>query len=143
MSVNLPQETNNMFSFLQHSLEKSKEHDNVLQVLIDEFREMHTEVKETASEVKILAKEIRDENRLLPAEIDDLYNAVVHKSILLAKVNNSEDDDNFTKIVGKYRRLIWSKLKKKFGVSKYIHVKRIDFKPTMEFIQTFNPEDYL
>ncbi len=140
---NLPEEKKSVYSFLQKSLQGQREQSNVLQTMLDQMLEIESNVLQTAAEVKVLAKEIRDENRLLPAEIDDMYMAVVAKSISLAKVRNNESDDGFTKIVGKYRRMIWSKMKKHFGASKYIHTKRINFKAVLEFIESFNPEDYL
>lgn len=136
-------EQQQVYSFLQKTLDKSREQDSALQLMINRMLEIETNVNETAAEIKVLAKEIRDDNRLLPSEIDDLYNAVVEKSVSLAKDRNDEEDEHFTKVVGKYRKFIWSKMKKKFGTSKYIHIKRIDFKPALQFVSDFNPEDYI
>lgn len=136
-------EQQQVYSFLQKSLEKSRATDNTLELMLNRMMDIETNVNQTAAEIKVLAKEIRDENRLLPAEIDDLYSLVVEKSNELAKHRHSEEDEVYTKIVGKYRKNIWSKLKKKFGVSKYIHIKRVDYKPCMEFVRSFDPEDYL
>lgn len=136
-------EQHQVYSFLQKTLEKSREQDNALQLMLNRMLEVETNVNETAAEIKVLAKEIRDENRLLPSEIDELFEAVVAKSVSLAKVRNEEEDEHFPRVVGKYRKFIWSKLKKRFGTSKYIHIKRIDFNPALQFVAEFNPEDYI
>lgn len=137
------QETNQVYSFLQKSLENQRNQGEAMELMLNRMMEVETNVNETAAEIKVLARQIKDENRLLPAEIDDLYNAVVEKSVELAKIRHKEDDDHFPRIVGRYRKNIWSKMKKKFGTSKYIHIKRADYQPAMDFVNYFDPEDYL
>lgn len=136
-------EQKQVYSFLQKSIESQREQGNAMEVMLNRMMEIENGVNETAAEISILAKQIKDENRLLPAEIDDLFMAVVNKSTALAKIRHNEEDEKFTKIVGKYRKNIWSKMKKKFGTSKYIHIKRIDFTPAIDFVNSFDPEDYI
>lgn len=107
------------------------------------MRMMFTEVKNIRDEMRGLAKEIRDENRLLPAEIDELYEAVRLKSINIVKNSTDLEGDGFKKEVGKTRKFMWSKLKKRFGVSKYIHLPRKDFEKAMEFVKTFSVLDHV
>lgn len=147
----------NVINLVQRSIENSEDQLAAMKVMLEQVKAvgqeaqhvkeeiilMASEVKEVKSEMAQFEKEFRDTNRLLPSEVDDVYNAVVEKSVELAKSRNHEEDDGFTKVVGKYRRLIWSKLKKRFGTSKYIHIKRMDYVATLMFIETFNPEDYL
>jgi uncharacterized protein YoxC len=137
------QEVAQVYSFLQKSLETQREQGNALQLMLNRMMEIETNVNNTAAEIKILAKQIKDENRLLPAEIDELWIAVRDKSIELAKIRHKEEDENFSRIVGKYRKNIWSKMKRRFGTSKYIHIRRADFDAAMNFVRTFDPEDYL
>lgn len=136
-------EQKQVYSFLQKSIESQREQGNAMEIMLNRMMEIENGVNETAAEISILAKQIKDENRLLPAEIDDLFMAVLSKSTELAKVRHNEEDEKFTKIVGKYRKNIWSKMKKKFGTSKYIHTKRIDFQPSLDFVKNFDPEDYI
>lgn len=136
-------EVNQVYSFLQKSLEHQREQGTALEVMLGRMIEIETNVNETAAEIKVLAKQIKDENRLLPAEIDDLWVAVREKSTELAKYRHAEEDEKFSRVVGKYRKNIWSKMKRKFGTSKYIHLKRVDFPAAMEFVESFDPEDYL
>lgn len=136
-------EVNQVYSFLQKSLENQRSQSDAMAMMLQRMMEVETNVNQTAAEIKVLAKQIKDENRLLPAEIDDLWNEVRDKSVELAKYRHHEEDEGFTRIVGKYRKNIWSKMKKKFGTSKYIHIKRVDFTPALEFVRTFDPEDYM
>ncbi|WP_409346790.1 hypothetical protein [Paenibacillus sp. MBLB4367] len=147
----------NVISLVRRSIESSEGQLAAMKVMLEqvvavgqetqhvkeEVTMMASEVKGVKDEIAQFEKEFRDTNRLLPSEVDDVYRAVVDKSVELAKRRNHEEDDGFTKVVGKYRRLIWSKLKKRFGTSKYIHIKRMDYVSTLMFIETFNPEDYL
>lgn len=136
-------EQKQVYSFLQKSLENQREQGTAMEVMLGRMMEIENDVNQTAAEIKVLARQIKDENRLLPAEIDDLYMAVVEKSTELAKIRHHEEDESFTKIVGRYRKNIWSKLKKKFATSKYIHLKRVDYEAALEFVSNFDPEDYL
>lgn len=150
MAIQMPESNENVYSFLQLSLRNQRDQVNALDVIISRMQEIEnrvdekvTKVEQIESNVSLLAKEIRDENRLMPSEIDDLFNAVVEKSIQIAKLNHPDEGEKFTKSVGKFRKLIWSKLKKHFGVSKYIHVKRVDYEPALAFIDGFTLEDYI
>ncbi len=80
-------------------------------------------------------QEFRDQNRLLPSEVDDLYNMVVGRSKSLAKQTVPHDDNEYSKQVGVIRRKIWGKLKKRYAVSKYIHLPRKDFDDAMTYLQ--------
>lgn len=150
MSKELVTNQTQVYSFMEMSLKNQREQVGAMEMLLQNMLgvekrvdEKLVKVEKVESRIEELAKELRDENRLLPAEIDDLFMSVVAKSTELAKIRHKEEDEKFTRIVGKYRKNIWSKLKKKFGVSKYIHIKRIDYQPAMDFVNGFDPEDYL
>ena len=134
--MQLSQGSNNVYSFLEQSIANQKNNVQAMEV-------MYGEMKTIRDEVEGLAKEIRDENRLLPAEIDDLYEAVRTKSINIVKASTELEGDDFKKEVGKTRRFIWSKMKKKFGTSKYIHLPRKNFDEAMEFVHKFSLTDYV
>lgn len=61
----------------------------------------------------------------------------------MTKHRYKEADENFKDMVGRYRRMIWSKLKQRFEVAKYSHVRRIDFDDSIDFVKNFRPEDYI
>ena len=143
MSNQLPVQSNNVISFLEMSVRNQKEQANAMEVMILEMKRIENNVMAIEENIVRLAEQIKDENRLLPAEVDDLYNAVVAKSNEIAKANYSGPENEFTKYVGKIRRVIWSKLKKHCGVSKYIHIKRKDFEDALKFIQRFSLVDYI
>ena len=147
----------NVISMFSKSIENSEGQLTAMKAMLeqmksfsDEAREIREEVidlsmdmKDTRKEMAQFEKEFRDTNRLLPSEVDDVYTSVVDKSLELAKTYHSNKEVTFTKFVGKYRRMIWSKLKKRFGTSKYIHIKRMDYVACLMFIENFDPLDYL
>lgn len=124
-------------------LEQMKSFSDEAKEIREEVIDLSMDMKDTRKEMAQFEKEFRDTNRLLPSEVDDVYTSVVDKSLELAKTYHSKDDDAFTKFVGKYRRMIWSKMKKRFGTSKYIHIKRMDYVACLMFIENFDPLDYL
>ena len=96
------------------------------------------EVGQLQQQVQTLEKKVDDQIRLFPSEIDDLYNAVASKSVYLTRQMNHDNHEisepDFKKEIGLTRRRIWSKLKKRYGVSKYIHIKRKDFDDAISYI---------
>jgi DNA repair exonuclease SbcCD ATPase subunit len=124
-------------------LDQMKSYSDEAKEVREEVIDLSQDMRDTRKEMAQFEKEFRDTNRLLPSEVDDVYTSVVDRSLELAKIRHTESDDNFTKIVGKYRRMIWSKLKKRFGTSKYIHIKRMDYVSSLMFIENFDPEDYI
>ncbi|MCY9542666.1 ORF6C domain-containing protein [Paenibacillus alvei] len=143
MNNALVQSNNDVYSFLESSLARQQEQGTAMQMMLSQMKKVEANVLETAAKVEVLAKEIRDENRLLPSEIDELFQATVSRSIELTKMTPGVEESQFTPYVGKYRKLIWRKMNKHFGVSKYIHIKRIDFENAIEFAKSFDPKDYI
>ncbi|EJW19191.1 ORF6C domain-containing protein [Paenibacillus alvei] len=143
MNNALVQSNNDVYSFLESSLARQQEQGTAMQMMLSQMKKVEANVLETAAKVEVLAKEIRDENRLLPSEIDELFQATVSRSIELTKMTPGVEESQFTQYVGKYRKLIWRKMNKHFGVSKYIHIKRIDFENAIEFAKSFDPKDYI
>ncbi|MNN86082.1 ORF6C domain protein [compost metagenome] len=91
----------------------------------------------------MMVQEVRDSVTLTDAECYQIHQAVKLKTVELTKHRFKESDLKFNEMVGKYRRLIWSNLKKRFEVAKYSHIRRIDFADAVEFVQFFQPEDYI
>lgn len=132
----MAKELQNVHSFIRKSIDNQKSNVQTMELMFNEVQDIH-------AEVKVLAKQISDENRLLPSEIDDLFEAVRMKSIEIVKMSTNLEGDDFKKEVGKTRRFIWSKMKKKFGTSKYIHLPRKFFDEALDFVNTFSLTNYI
>ncbi|MDF2650543.1 MAG: hypothetical protein K0Q73_6348 [Paenibacillus sp.] len=111
--------------------------------LVDGIRQMHMDVNEKVEEVQMMVQEVRDSVTLNDQECYQLQYAVRIKSNSLTKDRFKETEEKFNVVVGRHRRMIWSKLKDRFSVAKYSHIRRIDFDDAIEFAQNFRPEDYL
>ncbi|MNW55026.1 ORF6C domain protein [compost metagenome] len=111
--------------------------------LWDGMKQMQQDVTEKVEEVQMMVQEVRDSVTLTDAECYQLQNAVRVRSVSLTKDRHKETDDKFNETVGKYRRMIWSKLKVLFSVAKYSHIRRIDFDDSIYFVKEFRPEDYI
>lgn len=111
--------------------------------LWDGMKQMQQDVTEKVEEVQMMVQEVRDSVTLTDAECYQLQNAVRVRSVSLTKDRHKETDDKFNETVGKYRRMIWSKLKVLFSVAKYSHIRRIDFDDSIYFVKDFRPEDYI
>jgi hypothetical protein len=90
-----------------------------------------------------MVQEVRDSVTLMDAECYQLQHGVRFKSNELTKHRFKETDEKFNDMVGRYRRMIWSKLKDRFEVAKYSHIRRIDYDDAIDFINNFRPEDYI
>lgn len=111
--------------------------------LWDGMKQMQEDVAEKVGEVQMMVQEVRDSVTLTDAECYQLQSLVRKKSNGLTKDRYKESDEKFKDMVGRYRRMIWSKLKERFEVAKYSHVRRIDFDDAVDFIKEFRPEDYI
>lgn len=111
--------------------------------LWDGMKQMQDDVAEKVGEVQMMVQEVRDSVTLTDAECYQLQSLVRKKSNGLTKDRYKESDEKFKDMVGRYRRMIWSKLKERFEVAKYSHVRRIDFDDAVDFIKEFRPEDYI
>ncbi|MDQ0491867.1 ORF6C domain-containing protein [Paenibacillus brasilensis] len=111
--------------------------------LWDGMKKMQQDVNEKVEEVQLMVQEVRDSVTLTDTECYQLQQGVRTRSIALTKDRYKEADGKFNETVGKYRRMIWSKLKVLFSVAKYSHIRRIDFDDAIYFVQEFRPEDYI
>ncbi|WP_342570403.1 ORF6C domain-containing protein [Paenibacillus sp. FSL R5-0749] len=111
--------------------------------LWDGMKQMQDDVAEKVGEVQMMVQEVRDSVTLTDSECYQLQSLVRKKSNTLTKDRYKESDEKFKDMVGRYRRMIWSKLKERFEVAKYSHVRRIDFDDAVDFIKEFRPEDYI
>lgn len=139
-----------VFSIIQAQIDGQRQNVETIQLMLNEIRSVRDEVNEVKKEVNKkfeemseMVQEVRDSTTLTDTECYDLQSAVATKSISLAKDRFDEAQEEFPKIVGKYRWMIWKHLKRHYHVPKYNHIRRIDFKDSIQFVFSFTPEDYI
>lgn len=127
----------------ERQMQLTEDQGKAIRVLVEGIKQVQTDVTEKLEEVQIIVQEVRDSVTLIDAECYQLQQAVRLKSNELTKHRYKESDEKFKDMVGRYRRLIWSKLKERFEVAKYSHIRRIDFNDSIDFVRDFIPEDYI
>jgi uncharacterized protein YoxC len=130
-------------SVVERQMQLTEAQGMAIRGLVDGIRQMQEDVAEKVGEVQMMVQEVRDSVTLTDAECYQLQSLVRKKSNGLTKDRYKESDEKFKDMVGRYRRMIWSKLKERFEVAKYSHVRRIDFDDAAEFVKEFRPEDYI
>lgn len=143
MSKALKAPEKQIFSILEAQLKRQDEQGQTIHMMFDGIKSMHNEFTEGMAEMQSLVKEVRDSVTLTDTECYSLQSAVATKSINLTKDRFNEESDEFPKVVGKYRWMIWKHLKRKFSVPKYNHIRRVDLGEAVGFVSTFRPEDYI
>jgi uncharacterized protein YoxC len=132
-----------LMAMAEKQLQLTENQGLVLRTLFDGMKQMQEDVSEKFEEVQIMVQEVRDSVTLIDRECYDLQEAVRIMSSRLTKDRYKETDLEFKALVGKYRRMIWSKMKEHFEVAKYSHIRRVDFDDAIHFVKTFKPEDYI
>jgi ORF6C domain. len=132
-----------LMSVVERQLQLTETQGAALRSLFNGMKQMQEDVSEKFEEVQIMVQEVRDSVTLNDNECYHLQHAVRVTSGKLTKDRYKETDINFKELVGKYRRMIWSKLKDHFQVAKYSHIRRIDYDEAISFIESFRPEDYI
>ncbi|MEK4196184.1 ORF6C domain-containing protein [Paenibacillus sp. FSL L8-0323] len=136
-------ETDKILAVVDQQLHWSEQQGAAVRMLFDGMVAIKSEMAEDKEEMKMMVQEVRDSVTLIDAECDLMQQAVRLKSIELTKHRFKDSDMKFNEMVGRYRRMIWSKLKENFSVAKYSHLRRIDFEDAIEFVKNFQPEDYI
>ncbi|AIQ68692.1 ORF6C domain-containing protein [Paenibacillus graminis] len=137
------EDTSQWLAVVGQQLQMTEQQGAVLRMMFEGLNAFKTEITEHKEEVQMMVQEVRDSVTLTDAECYQIHQAVKLKTVELTKHRFKESDLKFNEMVGKYRRLIWSNLKKRFEVAKYSHIRRIDFADAVEFVQFFQPEDYI
>ncbi|MHA7963576.1 ORF6C domain-containing protein [Paenibacillus sp. CAU 1782] len=132
-----------LIAMAERQLQLTESQGLALRTLLDGMRQIKEDVAEKYEEVQIMVQEVRDSVTLTDRECYDLQDAVRKTSARLTKDRYKESDLEFKALVGKYRRMIWSKMKEHFEVAKYSHIRRVDFDDAVHFVKTFRPEDYI
>lgn len=135
--------TGEMFSMIEHQLKMTEQQGTALRMLFQGMQQMQEDVTMKYEETQIMVQEVRDSITLIDREQFELQEVVRKKSYELAKRIHKDGGDKFKELVGKYRRLMWSKLKERFEVARYSHIRRIEFDDALDFAKNFCPEDYI
>lgn len=128
---------------VEQQLQMTEQQGQALRALFTGLKQMQDDVTEKFEEVQIMVQEVRDSVTLTDQECYQIQLAVRIRSGKLTKDRYKETDMEFKVLVGKYRRLLWSKLKEHFEVAKYSHIRRVDFEDALSFVEAFRPEDYI
>ncbi len=140
----------NVFSVLELSVKNQQEQAGTIALMFEAIKQTVQTVQEAESRISIsesriqsIADKIDREVRLFPSEVGELFQAVVRKSNSEAKLHKMDTEEGYPVLVGRIRRKIWSELKKRYSVSKYIEIPRKDFEDAMDFVERFNIADYV
>ena len=133
----------NVMGVVEKQLQMTEHQGLALRTLFNGMKQMQDDVSEKFEEVQIMVQEVRDSVTLNDTEGYQLQNAVRIRSNKLTKDRYKESDGEFKTLVGRYRRMIWSKLKEQFEVARYSNIRRIDFDDAISFVENFRPEDYI
>ncbi|MNW38770.1 ORF6C domain protein [compost metagenome] len=136
-------EQTDYFPVIERQLQLTEQQGAAIRMLFDGMKQIHSDMTEKVEEVQIMVQEVRDSVTLTDAECYQLQHAVRLKSNELTKHRYKESDEDYKAMVGRYRRMIWSKMKERFEVAKYSHIRRIDFNDSVDFVRDFRPEDYI
>lgn len=128
---------------VEKQLQMTEHQGQALRTLFNGMKQMQDDVSEKFEEVQIMVQEVRDSVTLTDSECYQIQHAVRIRSGKLTKDRYKESDGEFKVLVGKYRRMVWSKLKEQFQVARYSHIRRVDFDDAIAFVESFRPEDYI
>jgi uncharacterized protein YoxC len=150
MSTELAKKQEETLQIIQRQLDNQRNQVETIKSILNEVIQIRDDVNSSKREVnkrfvvmEEMVQEVRDSVTLIYAEEKELQSEVCSRSAALAKDRYKENDKSFSGVVGKYRRLIWSKLKQKFNVPRYNCIRRVDFQDAVEIVRNFSPEDYL
>lgn len=106
-------------------------------VLVKEMRQMKNEVGTMKEEIKRDVQELRDSITLNRHEVAQVQSMVGKKAWqltdeLFGKRNIS--DDLFLAKTGHFRSAIYKRLKDNFDVTRYLDIRRVDFKKAIQII---------
>jgi len=132
-----------LLSLAEEQLKLGEQQGAALRMLFNGMKQMQEDVSEKFEEVQVMVQEVRDSVTLTDTECYNLQQAVRVRSCKLTKDRFKETDGDYKSMVGKYRRLMWSKLKEHFEKARYSHIRRVDYEEAMLFIKEFRPEDYI
>ena len=140
----------NVMSILGASVKNQRDQANAIALMyetieraVSDVHQIEGRVLETERRMSQMAQEVKDQIRLLPSELAELYDQVAARSIQQAKLHKDEAEEGFAKLVGRLRHKIWRELNKRCGVSRYVFIRRSDFEMAMGYVGSFDVTDFV
>jgi len=128
------------------NLVRQQEQGQQMLSILDEVQKIKGDVNEKFTEMSVMVQEVRDSVTLTYEEQKELQSKVFSASIGFAKESLDGEEvsrEEFSKIVGKFRRSIWKKLKELMNVPRYPSIRRVDYKNSIEFVDSLRMKDFL
>ncbi len=136
----------NPMEIIKLSLERQNEQGKALVEVINHIEEIKSDVDEKFTEMSVMLQKVEDSVTLTYQEQKEIQSLVHKVSASFAKESldgEKVERKEFSKIVGKFRRSIWKKLKDRMNVPRYPAIRRIDFENAVEFVQSLKMKDFL
>ena len=128
---------------LKQALVQQNQHGEALVAVIERMEEQEKRVDVKIKEVVDLVEVVSNKVHLEDKEAFDIQSAVNRKATEFAKnylINKGFESPFGTNLflskIGQMRRAVYKRLRQKFNVTKYTHLKHVDFEEAMKFIES-------
>jgi len=122
---------------------------NAQQLMLNEIQQVKTDVEAIRTEMTTMYHDLKDSITILYAEQDTLKSIVCKAAYDAAKyhlldegqtypIQGSAEEAQIREMAGFGMRYQWKLLKDHFCVSKYIHIRRVDFNAAVNFLGYLN-----
>lgn len=146
-----------VYSFLRHSLEKSKAVDAALEAVINRMElieanviGIQAQITNDKNEVSKILKQVKDsvylyyeEQKQMQSLVGQQANNVAHERYNQDDIPWDEREDygaEIRELAGYATRKQWKALKDRFEVTRYSSIRRVDFEAAMQFLREFPME---
>lgn len=137
-----------VYSFLRHSMEKSKAQDNALEVVINRMEEIESNVIGVRDEVLVLKNEVKGDlddmrNRItIDYECQKTLQSIVKRKSNAIAVDHYEDYEKFgaeiRELSGYATRILWGIFKKRYFLTRYTSLRQVDYEKGKDFLKDIN-----
>lgn len=154
------EEKTKVYPFLQQLLDRQDEQSGIMRIMLEQMIQVESNVKQVEVNIKLveenveqkfdemtkMVQEVRDSVTLTDNECYELQSTVHSLSIEVVKEYLRGEEvsrEEFSKLVGKFRRLIWKKVKERYKVARYSHIRRVDFDDAIKFVSNITLSDFI
>lgn len=138
--------SNEIISFVEESLKKSREQDNAIEAMLlemknikEETASMKDEVKDDVKDVRNMVVEVRNRVHLEEADANKIKSIVAKKSHEIAKQKYGDSKEygaEYRELLGYARRRVYKKLKNRFNVTKYTAIRHVDREAAKDYAES-------
>lgn len=131
---------------IKYNIERQQEQGQQMLTILSEVQEIKSDVNDKFSEMSVMVQEVRDSVTLTYEEQKELQSTVFSISNAFAKESLDGEQvsrEEFSKLVGQFRRSIWKKLKELMNVPRYPSIRRVDYDDALEFVHSLKMKDFL